>query len=172
MNDGLLDAFRHSAWANKELIGFCRQLTPEQLKAETLGVYGSVIETLKHLLGSEAYYSFVIGGSLPDWEWWDDEPPSLVAMEKSAAEMAAFWETALSRPFDAEAVLIRQHEDGAVREARAGIVLAQALHHANVHREQICTIVTTLGIEPPDLDVWSYGIITGRHSLRRKSNAS
>jgi hypothetical protein len=48
---------------------------------------------------------------------------------------------------------------------RAGTLLAQALHHANVHREQVSSIVTSLGIEPPDLDVWTYGTVTGAHSL-------
>jgi len=30
------------------------------------------------------------------------------------------------------------------------------------HRSQICTALTTLGLEPPLIDVWAFGIQTGR----------
>jgi hypothetical protein len=30
------------------------------------------------------------------------------------------------------------------------------------HRSQICTALTTLGVEPPAIDVWDFGIETGR----------
>jgi len=41
------------------------------------------------------------------------------------------------------------------------VPIAQALHHGNVHREQICSVLTTLGLEPPDLQVWAYAEATG-----------
>ena len=37
-----------------------------------------------------------------------------------------------------------------------GIRLAQAIHHGTDHRSQVCTALTTLGIEPPAIDVWDY----------------
>ena len=45
-----------------------------------------------------------------------------------------------------------------------GIRLAQALHHGTDHRSQICTALTSLGVEPPSIDVWDYGETTGRVS--------
>jgi uncharacterized damage-inducible protein DinB len=42
------------------------------------------------------------------------------------------------------------------------MLVAQALNHGNEHRAQIYTILTTIGVEPPDLDAWSYGLATGR----------
>jgi hypothetical protein len=41
------------------------------------------------------------------------------------------------------------------RDAAGGIRLAQVLHHRTDHRSQICTILTSLGIAPPDIDVWA-----------------
>jgi uncharacterized damage-inducible protein DinB len=32
------------------------------------------------------------------------------------------------------------------------------LNHGSDHRSQICTALTTLGIEPPKIDVMSYGL--------------
>jgi uncharacterized damage-inducible protein DinB len=43
-----------------------------------------------------------------------------------------------------------------------GIRLAQALHHGSDHRSQICTILTSIGIEPPDIDVWAFAWSDGR----------
>ncbi len=42
------------------------------------------------------------------------------------------------------------------------IRLAQAVHHGTDHRSQICTALTTLGIEPPLIDVWDFGVEDGR----------
>jgi uncharacterized damage-inducible protein DinB len=46
--------------------------------------------------------------------------------------------------------------DGGTRATRAGILIAQALNHANHHREQVCAILTGFGIEPPDIQAWEY----------------
>jgi uncharacterized damage-inducible protein DinB len=32
----------------------------------------------------------------------------------------------------------------------------QAIHHATDHRSQIATILSQIGLEPPDLSVWAY----------------
>jgi uncharacterized damage-inducible protein DinB len=43
-----------------------------------------------------------------------------------------------------------------------GIRLAQALHHGTDHRSQICTALSTLGVEPPAIDVWDFCEQDGR----------
>jgi uncharacterized damage-inducible protein DinB len=53
-------------------------------------------------------------------------------------------------------------EEGYERDASIGIRLAQALNHGTDHRSQICTALTTLGVEPPGIDVWEFGMQTGR----------
>jgi hypothetical protein len=45
---------------------------------------------------------------------------------------------------------------------RAGIFLAQALHHANEHRAHVCTVLGALGHEAPELSAWEYALATGR----------
>ena len=52
-------------------------------------------------------------------------------------------------------------DDGAL-EVRAGVIAAQALHHGNAHREQVCVILTGQGVEPPDIQAWAYAWATGR----------
>ena len=52
-------------------------------------------------------------------------------------------------------------DDGYEKSAPMGIRLAQALHHGTDHRSQVCTALTALGIEPPDIDAWDFGLATG-----------
>jgi uncharacterized damage-inducible protein DinB len=46
--------------------------------------------------------------------------------------------------------------DGTPREVPKTVILAQVLNHATEHRAQIMVILTQLGIEPPELDGWTY----------------
>jgi uncharacterized damage-inducible protein DinB len=158
----LLDAFRHHSWATLRLIEFCRNLDEEQRAASVPGVYGSISATLKHILGAEAFYRSLFSGSFPEWDWREEEAQPLEELLAWTGDMAAFWEQLLATPPDADASLLRHRSDGRVQEMRTGVMLTQALHHGNVHREQVCSILTTLGLQPPDLSAYAYGYETGR----------
>ena len=72
------------------------------------------------------------------------------------------WSNFLADRPDPDSVLTEVDEsDGFERDASVSIRLAQALHHGTDHRSQVCTALTALGIEPPDIDVWSYGLAVG-----------
>jgi uncharacterized damage-inducible protein DinB len=47
-------------------------------------------------------------------------------------------------------------DEGEIRSVPASLILTQAINHATEHRAQIRTILTQLGIEPPDLSGWAY----------------
>jgi uncharacterized damage-inducible protein DinB len=72
------------------------------------------------------------------------------------------WPRLLADRPDPDAVVVRRHEDGSETSATIGIRLAQVLHHGSDHRSQICTALTSLGVEPPAIDVWDYGETIGR----------
>jgi uncharacterized damage-inducible protein DinB len=38
--------------------------------------------------------------------------------------------------------------------------MVQIINHATEHREQINSMLSALGVTPPDLDGWSYGEVT------------
>ena len=69
MNDGLIDAFAHNAWAMRELLRVCRDLTPAQLQATAPGTYGSISETFRHIVSSDGrYYARLVGEPMPSGE--------------------------------------------------------------------------------------------------------
>ena len=74
----------------------------------------------------------------------------------------AAWSETLAQDFDPDVMLVRHRDDGSETHAPASIRLAQALHHGTDHRSQIATALTTLGVEPPPMDVWDYGNEVGR----------
>ncbi|MEZ4571744.1 MAG: DinB family protein [Thermomicrobiales bacterium] len=53
MNDGLIDGFRYNTWATRGIISACRNLTDEQLDATAVGAYGSIIDTLRHIISGK-----------------------------------------------------------------------------------------------------------------------
>ena len=50
------DAFGHHVWATTRLIDVCLELPPEQLDTAVPGTYGSILDTQRHLVGSDAWY--------------------------------------------------------------------------------------------------------------------
>ena len=164
-NDVLRDPIRHNVWATGSLIGFCRaqNLTADQLAATGVGTYGTILATLDHIVRCDGSYAGRVAGS-PLGFVDSAESPGFDALERWNAEAGELWEQLLAEPIDVERVIVV--DDGA-RETRVGIFLAQAVNHANHHREQVCAILTGLGIEPPDIQAWEYAWATGRIWDRR-----
>jgi uncharacterized damage-inducible protein DinB len=40
------------------------------------------------------------------------------------------------------------------------VVMVQIINHATEHREQIKSMLSALGVTPPDIDGWDYGLAT------------
>jgi uncharacterized damage-inducible protein DinB len=156
MNDAVLDSFRHNAWATRQLLAFCGQLSDDQLRQPAIGTYGSILETLNHYIEADAYYLWFLSNDRLSWDWKLDGSASIAQLATSAEAIAAGWERFLTLPFDPDLQISRPSVSEGSREERAGTLLAQAIHHPNVHREQVNMMLTTMGLQPPDLDVWVY----------------
>src|SRR2546426_6834271 len=101
MNDGLVDAFGHDAWAMRELLRVRRELTPAQLQATATGTYGSISETFRHIVSSEArYYARLAGEALSSEQ--RTQEPSLDEIAANVDTLAARWDDFLAQPFDSD----------------------------------------------------------------------
>ena len=158
MDDLLREAFRHNVWATKRLLEFCRRLIPDQLTATAPGTYGTIIATLNHVIYADVNYLPRRKITRPEWSGEEVEVTDLGRLEAMVDETAALWERYLADPLGAHDKLAL--DDGAY-EAESFVPVIQALHHGSAHREQICSIITALGVEPPDLQVWPYAEATG-----------
>ena len=164
MNEVLLDAFRHNSWATSQLLAACRGLSTEQLTTSAPSSFGSILATFNHLILSDASYLRRLGGAAPTWLINREKSDDLDQLQARVAETEQNWERLLAEPIDAERLIIL--DEGAY-EVHAGILIAQALHHGNAHREQISAMLTGLGVEPPGMQPWEYADATGRGRERQ-----
>ena len=156
-NEHLVRLFRHNRWANRRITEACLGLTAAQLGTSVLGTYGRMDATLAHLAAAEAGYAWRFDQD-PDRFTWDEEedpvPPVADLVRVPDATGARFVELAATTPDDR---VLEYEVDGEPRRWPAWVVLGQVIDHAREHRSHVATILTQLGIEPPDMDLWAYG---------------
>jgi uncharacterized damage-inducible protein DinB len=148
-------AFGHHIWSNEQVLGACGALTDEQLATPVPGTYGPIIATLRHLIQADSFYLWVDRGSSGSLIPAEN---TLTVAELRAAndEHAGMYRDLLARELDPDAD-VPEHGPGWDFVAPMGVRIAQIVHHGSDHRSQICTGLTALGIEPPEIDLWAYG---------------
>jgi uncharacterized damage-inducible protein DinB len=164
MKEILLEGFRHNAWANKQLLAACRGLPHEQLTlaGTAAGTDRGILAIFNHIIQSDRGYASR-RGDRPDWVENGEGTADLDELERRADENAEVWERFFSQPLDATKLIIL---DQGAYEAEQSVLVVQALHHGNAHREQISAVLTGLGTEPPDIQAWAYAEATG-HARER-----
>lgn len=142
-------AFGHHAWATETLLAACMELSPEQLAQSAPGTYGSILDTLDHMISADrSYLSRLHGtGRKPPLEAGALEP--LRAEFRRAAEG---WLSYLDLKPDFETPI--ELNDGT--KAGAWVIVAQAIHHGNDHRTHTTTTMMHNGLPIPDLEPWEY----------------
>ncbi len=156
----LSDAFAHHVWATIRLIDTCLVLSEAQMATAVPGTYGSILDTMRHLVDSDCGYLFVLTyGRVPRI---DGEGMDLPALRAVMDRNGTAWATVVAQDIDPDVTVSRRREDGSQTSAPIGIRLAQAIHHGTDHRSQICTALTALGVEPPAIDVWDFADHDGR----------
>jgi uncharacterized damage-inducible protein DinB len=150
----LIDFIRYNNWANAQICAACERLTPEQARASAPGSYGSIHATLGHLIAAEADYVGRLTGSAPEppFQWTD--PPSV-------ADLAAFAPAVASALLDAAqrippTQIVHEEEEGNFADYQARVLFLQAVNHGIEHRTNITTILSSLGLEAPEVDGWAY----------------
>ena len=125
------------------------------------GTYGTIIDTLRHIVQSDSWYLSFFDGKqhvIPDEVL---ETLGLAELRSGMTRNAAAWTRLLATEVDPDAVVVERGE-GWELHSPIGIRLAQVVHHGTDHRSQVCTCLTSLGLTPPEIDVWAYGRASGR----------
>ncbi|MBX0328581.1 hypothetical protein K2Z83_12925 [Oscillochloris sp. ZM17-4] len=151
--------FAHNTWANLKLLDFCAQVSDAQLDATAIGGYGSIRATLSHIIRAEVSYVERVSGTRPPRPLAGEQPPSFALLQEVARWAGdELLQLALSARKD---TIVREREQGQVCEYPLASLIVQEVTHATEHRTQIATIITQLGMEPPDLSTWQYMVETG-----------
>ncbi len=150
----LITLLQHHLWANLRLLKICADLDQARQSASIAGAYGSIRETLEHLVLSEqSYFSRIRSGQLyqrPE----ESGPMSWNEMLETAEETGKGLIEWAPRIQAQDTVQLNWR--GVPRDVPKVIILAQAISHGSEHRNQVLAILTQLGLEPPDLQAWVY----------------
>ena len=157
----LADAFGHHIWASLRVLDACATLDEAQLMASVPGTYGSIIDTLRHLVDGDVFYLNVLQGGQP--EPFDKETSDIATLRAVMEAHDPVWQRLVAGDLDPGTVVIEHEDSGYETHAPLGIRLAQALYHGTDHRSQVCTMLTSLGIEPPEVEVWELARRDGRY---------
>jgi len=157
MSDWTTAFYRQNEWANLALIDLCSGLSDEQLDATVPGTYGTIRETLRHIVSAEGGYAFRLGDEPTTRLKGNDPWPGFDALAEMASAAAEVFVASVSGD---PSRTIRVGGDDPW-DTEAAVIAVQVLNHGTEHRSQIATILTTLGIEPPELSGWEWGIATG-----------
>lgn len=149
----LHDLYAYNAWANARVFAICREVDEARLEEEAPGTFGSITETLKHMVGVEAVYAQMLRDQplgdkgereeffTHDLAWFGELAERLgqsyLALLAGASD--GFYDEPLRVPwFD---FALNKH-DG----------LLQVLSHSAQHRAQVFSVLGQRGIAVPDLD--------------------
>lgn len=160
--NGFYDLSRHHKWATDSLLEFCQSQDEATLLALVPGTYGSIIDTLRHLVDSDASYIRRITGVWPDHPWKDDFAVDLPTLRERSEILGDVLIAFLDGDWDVDAIHLAYGDDDDVFEVPAGVFVTQIFHHANEHRAHVCTALGALGIEPPEISAWSYSLAIDR----------
>ena len=150
--------FDYGYWANDRLCGVLSQLTTDQFTQSVAGSYGSIRNTMLHMLSAEWGWLERCGGT--------PRGPALNAQDyPTVASLFDRWKYVEARVREFLSTL--QDEDlGRVVEFAIGggskqsMALGQLMHHAAIHgvhhRGQVALLLRTLGHVPGNFDVLLY----------------
>jgi uncharacterized damage-inducible protein DinB len=153
----LVRIFEHNNWANLQIIRACSALSDEQLDAEPQSATkGSIRQTLFHFVSSQHGYLSLL--TLPVEARRKVSPATFAELEESA-RASGDGLLALARGEPGKSLETQlQTTDGYLVEP--WVVMLQVINHATEHREQIKSMLTALGVTPPDIDGWDFGFAT------------
>ncbi len=148
--------FEHNNWANQRIIEACDALSAEQLDAEPQSATkGTIRRNLLHLVNSQRGYLALL--TLPVEARLQAAPPLTDLRESARLSGEGLLALLQDDPGKFPSTRL-QTTDGYYVEPY--VVMVQIINHASEHREQICSMLSALGVTPPDLDGWSYGEAT------------
>jgi uncharacterized damage-inducible protein DinB len=146
--------YDYNYWANKKLIGVVSKLTPEQFTQSVAGSYGSIRNTLVHVLSAEWGWLDRCGGPQRGERLKPEDYPTVKSLVRTWTRVEEYMGGFLSSLKDED--LAREIEfaigGGPQRSVPLGDLMQHAAMHGAHHRGQVALLLRTLGYVPGDFD--------------------
>jgi len=147
--------YEYDAWANARTLNACAALTQEQLTRNLGNSFGSVRDTLVHIVGAQMIWLERLHGSSPAGLPKPDAYPDLLAVRAQWAETEPTLRAYVSglSAADLERILEFRNAKGIVFRDQIGNILQHLANHGSYHRGQVTTLLRQLGATPVSTDM-------------------
>jgi uncharacterized damage-inducible protein DinB len=151
--------YDYNYWANQRVFAALEQLAPEQFTQTVAGSYGSVRNTLVHILSAEWGWLDRCGGPPRGAKLDANDFPTLASVTEAWSRVEAQMRAFVGGLSDEDLACEVEFALGAgpKRSMTRADLLQHAAIHAAHHRGQIALLVRELGGEPGGFDFLIYG---------------
>jgi uncharacterized damage-inducible protein DinB len=156
---GLLELYDYSYWANAQLFPVLAQLTDAEFTREVAGGYGSIRNTLVHMMSAESGWLERCGGPHRGERLNPTDFPTIESVVQRWAMYEAQMRQFLASLTDADltrSVAYTIPPLGISGAGRVGELLHHAVNHNIHHRGQVTLLVRALGHVPVNVDILFY----------------
>jgi len=151
----LVRLYDYGYWANRRLFGVISELTPEQFTQPVAGSYGSVRNTLVHVLSAEWGWLERCGGRARGERLKPGDYPTLDALVETWDRVEGYVREFLAGLTDED--LAREIRfaigGGPASSATLEALMQHAAVHAVHHRGQVALLLRALGYAPGNFDL-------------------
>jgi uncharacterized damage-inducible protein DinB len=151
--------YDYSYWANRKIFSVLRQLTPEQFTQNVAGSYGSVRNTLVHILSAEWGWLDRCGGPARGPALKAEDYPTVESLIDRWTTVEAHMRSFLASLTDADLVRsieFKLHAADRAHVMRLGDLLQHGANHGVHHRGQVALLLRVLGHAPGNFDLLIY----------------
>ena len=154
----LKSTFDYGYWANEKLLAVVSKLTPEQFTQPVAGSYGSIRNTLVHVLSAEWGWLSRCGGPQRGDALKADDYPTVDSLLAAWSKVEGYMNEFLSKLKDEDLVRIVEFTNprGEKRSMPLGELMQHAAIHGVHHRGQVALLLRVLGHVPGNFDMLFY----------------
>ena len=147
--------YEYNYWANKKILPVISQLTTEEFTRSVAGGYGSIRNTMVHVLSTEWGWLDRCGGHKRGASLSSDDYPTIEPLLEDWKKVEGYIHDFLSQLDDED--LKNQVEYLGKGDEKRSMPLGELLHHSIIHgahhRGQIAVLLRELGYNPGSFDI-------------------
>lgn len=150
--------YDYGYWANRKLFQVVSQLTPEQFTQTVAGSYGSIRNTLVHVLSAEWGWLDRCGGAERGPALKPEDYPTLESLVDTWSTVEAHVREFLSKQKDDDLARTVEFTNprGKKRSMVLGALIQHAANHGVHHRGQVALLLRSIGYAPGNVDMLFY----------------
>jgi uncharacterized damage-inducible protein DinB len=149
--------FSYSYWANQKLFRVIAQLPPEQFTQTSVGAYGSIRNTLVHVMSAEWGWLDRCGGSTRGPALKADDYPTFESLTEQWSKVEASMRGFLAGLKDDDLARVVEFTLGSdKRSLSVQSILQHSVNHGAHHRGQVALLLRSLGHIPGNFDLLFY----------------